>query len=81
MTPRLRRGEVVERRVQRVGLDGAEHRLDFAVAADQHEGGLRGDVEAVVDVALVVADLGERQSVAVDEVLEGRFVAGPGDAV
>jgi len=78
---RLRRGQVFERRVQRVVLDGAEHGLDFAVAIDQHQGGLGWDVEAVVDNARVVADLGKRQIVAVDEVLERRFISGPGDAV
>ena len=78
---RLRRAQAFEHRVERVGFDGAEHGLDIAVAVDQHESGLGWNVEADVDVALVVADLRERQMVAVDEVLEGRFVASPGDPV
>jgi hypothetical protein len=55
--------------------------LDFAVTVDQRESGLGRDAEAGVHVPLVVADLREGQCVAVDEVLERRLIAGPGDAV
>ena len=78
---RLRRGQLQERRLERVLLDGAQPSLDFAVTANQRERGLGRNVEAGVHVPLVVADLRKGQSVPVDEVLERRLIAGPGNAI
>ena len=53
---------------------------DLAGGVDDDEGRLGGDAEALVDSAGVVAQLRERQTVAVDERLELVVGAGPGDA-
>ncbi len=60
-------------------VDGAGDDLGRSVRRDDDDRRLVGNAEAGVDVAAVVADLWERQTVTIDEVLEVSFATGPCD--
>ena len=61
-------------------VDGSEERAGRAVGIDDDEGRLAGDREPCVDVAGIVADLGEGEAVSGDEVVDCVVVACPCDS-
>ena len=69
-----------DQRVEQLVAGGAVQHLYFAVGQDQRQRWLGRHVEGGEDFGIVVADLGERQPVLVDERLIRVFVAAPGDA-
>lgn len=77
----LRRRQRLQRRVERLVIHRAQHLGDISVCADEHEGRLTRDAEMGEHCPVFVVDLRKGQRMAVDELLEGALVAGPGDAV
>ena len=77
---RLRLSGVRQGVVEDHVVDGAEQGDHLSIGVDHRERRLGGDLEALVDVAGVIAELRERESVLVDEALELVVAAVPRDA-
>lgn len=75
-----RSGRLGDDLLQQRFVDRSGHGLDTPVGPDDNEGRLIGDAETGVHLTGIVADLGERQAMPIDEVLERVVAAGPGDA-